>query len=63
MVQRMARDQTLAVFEPLRKRIDDAVAKLEEQIATTSGDTASEAELDRANTVLSQAKTTNDGAP
>ncbi|KAH6853711.1 tubulin binding cofactor A [Chaetomium sp. MPI-CAGE-AT-0009] len=45
--------ETKAVFEPLRKRISDAVEKLEEQIAIAESDgTGSEEELKKAKDAL-----------
>lgn len=52
----MAVQQTKAVFEPLKQRISDAVAKLEEQIALREDDSAAEKELEQARSVLVQAK-------
>lgn len=51
----MALDQTKAVFQPLKERIADAVARLEEQIATSEGAGVPESELEQAKTVLAQA--------
>ena len=58
----MAVEQTKAVFGPIKKRIDDAVIKLEEQIAIGEGAGATETELEQAKTVLAQAKTDQSGS-
>jgi tubulin-specific chaperone A len=44
--------ETEAVFVPLRKRIAEAVAKLEEQIAISESEGADEAELAKARETL-----------
>lgn len=54
--QRTAVEQTRAVFAPLRQRIADAVAKLEEQIALSDDTGAHSADLASAKAVLAQAK-------
>ncbi|AEO70339.1 uncharacterized protein THITE_2147180 [Thermothielavioides terrestris NRRL 8126] len=51
--EKTALDETKAVFGPLRKRIADAVEKLEEQIAISESDgTGSEEELKKAKEAL-----------
>lgn len=52
----MAVEQTEAIFGPLKTRIDDAVAKLEEQIALGEGSDAPAKEIEQAKAVLEQAK-------
>ncbi|KAH8788808.1 tubulin binding cofactor A [Diaporthe sp. PMI_573] len=54
--EKQAAEETKNVFGPLRSRIADAVAKLEEQIAIgeSSGDAGAEAELVKAREVLKQ---------
>lgn len=49
-------DETKAVFQPLRKRIADAVAKLEEQIAISesAADEGSAEQLAKAKETLTQ---------
>jgi tubulin-specific chaperone A len=48
-------EETKAVFAPLRKRISDAVQKLEEQIAISeSGEAAAEGELEKAKEALAK---------
>lgn len=48
-------EETKVVFGPLRNRITDAVAKLEEQIAITESEGgASETELQKAEEILKQ---------
>ncbi|EGX92070.1 tubulin-specific chaperone Rbl2, putative [Cordyceps militaris CM01] len=49
-------EQTKAVFEPLKQRIADSVAKLEDQLAAAEQAGAPEAEITQAKTVLAQAK-------
>ncbi|OAQ99834.1 hypothetical protein LLEC1_01889 [Akanthomyces lecanii] len=49
-------EQTKGVFGPLKQRIDDAVAKLEDQVAAAEQGGAPEAEVAQAKTVLAQAK-------
>lgn len=51
------------MFGPIKKRINDAVAKLEEQIAISEGAGVSETELDQAKNVLNQARGTQNGGP
>lgn len=52
-MQKTALEETKAVFGPLRKRIADAVQKLEEQIAISQSDgTGSEEELKKAQDAL-----------
>ncbi|AEO53466.1 hypothetical protein MYCTH_2294816 [Thermothelomyces thermophilus ATCC 42464] len=51
--EKTALEETKAVFGPLRKRIADAVQKLEEQIAISESDgTGSEEELEKAKAAL-----------
>ncbi|KAF4968501.1 hypothetical protein FZEAL_10387 [Fusarium zealandicum] len=52
----MLKQQTKAVFEPLRQKIAAAVEKLEEQIAVTEGTGAQEQELQQAKEALAKAK-------
>jgi tubulin-specific chaperone A len=54
--QKQAIEQTKAVFEPLRQRIDDAVAKLESQIELREKSGAPEAELEQAKAALLEAQ-------
>ncbi|VUC28669.1 unnamed protein product [Clonostachys rosea] len=54
--QKLAVDETKAVFDPLRKRLADAVAKLEDQVALAADGAASETELQNANDALAKAK-------
>ncbi|KAK0387628.1 hypothetical protein NLU13_3874 [Sarocladium strictum] len=51
---RTAVEQTKAVFAPLRKRIEDAVTRLEEQIAIGEENGANETELEAAKQVLKE---------
>jgi tubulin-specific chaperone A len=44
--------ETEAVFEPLRQRIEEAVSKLEEQIALSESEAAELASLEKAREVL-----------
>ncbi|KAM4059030.1 tubulin binding cofactor A domain-containing protein [Hirsutella rhossiliensis] len=56
--QQIAIEQTKAVFEPLRKRITEAIARLEEQIESSQGKgDVSAADLEQARAVLKEAKT------
>lgn len=48
--------ETEAVFTPLRKRITEAVGKLEEQIAISESEGADEKELARAREVLEKGR-------
>lgn len=50
--QKTAKAETEAVFGPLRQRIGEAVAKLEEQIAIGESEGAEEAELAKAREAL-----------
>ncbi|KAK4240033.1 tubulin binding cofactor A [Achaetomium macrosporum] len=51
--EKTALEETKAVFEPLKKRIVDAVQKLEEQVAISESDgTAEEEELKKAKEAL-----------
>ncbi|KAJ4415105.1 tubulin folding cofactor A [Gnomoniopsis sp. IMI 355080] len=54
--EKQAMDETKAVFQPLRKRIADAVAKLEEQIALSESgaDEGSAEQLAKAKDTLTQ---------
>lgn len=54
--QKQAVEETKAVFQPLRKRIADAVAKLEEQIAISesAADEGSAEQLTKAKETLTQ---------
>ncbi|TQV97216.1 tubulin-specific chaperone Rbl2 [Cordyceps javanica] len=54
--QQTAIEQTKAVFGPLKQRIADAVAKLEDQLAAAEQGAAPEAEITQAKAVLAQAK-------
>ncbi|KAF7558329.1 hypothetical protein G7046_g5842 [Stylonectria norvegica] len=53
-------EQTKAVFGPLGQRLDDAVAKLEEQIALREESGAPAAEMEAAKTTLAKAKAEQD---
>ncbi|RCI14971.1 hypothetical protein L249_6844 [Ophiocordyceps polyrhachis-furcata BCC 54312] len=53
--QRAAVEQTRAVFAPLRARIDEAVAKLDDQIASATG-AGHDGDLGRARDVLEEAR-------
>ncbi|EQL01190.1 hypothetical protein G6O67_001702 [Ophiocordyceps sinensis] len=56
--QRTAIEQTKAIFAPLRKRIEEAIAKLEEQIDVgEGGNDVSAGDLEHARAVLKEAKT------
>lgn len=44
------------MFDPLRKRLADAVAKLEDQVALAGDGAAPETELQNANDALAKAK-------
>ena len=52
----MAVEQTRAVFAPLKTRISDAVAKLEDQLAAGEEGGAPEAEVEAAKAALADAK-------
>ncbi|KAI6785834.1 uncharacterized protein J7T54_006173 [Emericellopsis cladophorae] len=54
--ERTAAEQTKAVFVPLKQKIEDAVTKLEEQIALKEAEGGPEAEIEQAKAVLGQAK-------
>ncbi|KAI9171410.1 hypothetical protein HJFPF1_00893 [Paramyrothecium foliicola] len=49
-------EETKAVFGPLGKRIDDAVAKLEEQLAAQDKGAAKEEEVEQAKAALAEVK-------
>jgi tubulin-specific chaperone A len=53
-MQRTAVEQTKAVFGPLRRRIEDSVTRLEEQIAIGEENGAPEGELEAAREVLKE---------
>ncbi|CEJ90506.1 hypothetical protein VHEMI06289 [[Torrubiella] hemipterigena] len=53
--QQTAAEQTRAVFGPLKKRIEDAVAKLQDQITAADETVSPGAELDAAKAILAQA--------
>jgi tubulin-specific chaperone A len=55
-LQQTAIQETKAVFEPLRKRIVDAVAKLEDQIAIQDKSGGKEDEIEQAKATLAEAK-------
>lgn len=58
LAQRTAIEQTKAIFAPLRKRIEEAIAKLEEQIDVgEGGNDVSAGDLEHARAVLKEAKT------
>ncbi|CAM1506930.1 Fc.00g065710.m01.CDS01 [Cosmosporella sp. VM-42] len=54
--QQTAVEQTKAVFDPLRQRIADAIAKLEDQIAVREESGAPAPEMEQAKEILAQAK-------
>ncbi|PHH59016.1 hypothetical protein CDD81_3942 [Ophiocordyceps australis] len=54
---RTAVEQTKAVFAPLRTRIAEAVAKLEEGVAASEQTGENAGDLEQAKSVLAQAKT------
>jgi len=54
-VQRTAIEETKAVFPPLRQRIEDALAKLEDRLEADGG-SASEAEVTKAKQIIEEAK-------
>lgn len=56
MVQRAAIEETKAVFPPLRQRIKDALAKLEDQLEAGQASGASEEEIKKAQEVIKLAK-------
>jgi len=60
--EQVAAEETRAVFGPLRKRIEDAVMKLEEQIAAGDDSGASAEELSAAKEVLAQSKASSNGS-
>lgn len=60
-VQKRAIEETKTVFGPLRSRIADAVAKLEEQIAIGDSEGGDEAELTKAREALKQGQETLKG--
>ncbi|ORY57500.1 tubulin binding cofactor A [Pseudomassariella vexata] len=53
--EQQAVEETKAIFEPLNKRISEAVARLEEQIATAEGGNADADELTKAKESLAKA--------
>lgn len=54
-LQKQAMEQTISVFEPLKNRIKEAVAKLEEQIAFSESEEGTPAEeLTKAKEALKQ---------
>ena len=55
-------EQTKAVFGPLRERIEDAVTKLEDQIALGEESGAPGPEVEQAKLVLGKAKEQTGGA-
>lgn len=61
-MQKLAVEQTQAVFEPLKNRIAQAVEKLEEQVAAGKESGAPANELEQAQAVLDQAKVVNGGS-
>ena len=62
-MKQTAVEETKAVFGPIKKRINDAVSKLEEQIAISEGAGVSETELEQAKNVLNQARGPQTGGP
>ncbi|RDW77982.1 putative tubulin-specific chaperone Rbl2 [Coleophoma crateriformis] len=54
--ERAAIAETKAVFPPLRQRIADALAKLEDQLESAQGSGASEEEIAKATEAVKQAK-------
>ncbi|KFA70444.1 hypothetical protein S40285_00616 [Stachybotrys chlorohalonatus IBT 40285] len=57
----LAAEETKAVFEPLQKRIADAVTKLENQIELRERSGAPEAEMEQAKAALAEAKAAQNG--
>ncbi|KAF4123981.1 tubulin-specific chaperone A [Geosmithia morbida] len=57
--EKLAVEQTQAIFEPLKSRISQAVSKLEEQLAIGKDSGAPANELEQAQAVLDQAKVIN----
>jgi tubulin-specific chaperone A len=55
-LQKTAMAETEAVFSPLRKRIAEAVSKLEEQIAISESEGTDEKELAKAREVLGKGR-------
>ena len=53
--QRTAIEETKAVFPPLRQRIEDALAKLEDRLEADGG-SASEEEVSKAKNTIEEAK-------
>lgn len=60
-LQQLAAEETKAVFEPLQKRIADAVTKLENQIELRERSGAPEAEMEQAKAALAEAKAAQNG--
>ncbi|PHH88788.1 hypothetical protein CDD83_7051 [Cordyceps sp. RAO-2017] len=54
--QRTAVEQTKAVFGPLKKRLDEAVAALEDQVAASEETGTHAADLEQAKSTLQKAK-------
>ncbi|PMD15982.1 putative tubulin-specific chaperone Rbl2 [Hyaloscypha hepaticicola] len=54
--ERTAIEETKAVFPPLRQRITDALAKLEDQLEAGKASGASEEEIKKAQEVITSAK-------
>ncbi|KAI0173412.1 tubulin binding cofactor A [Hypoxylon sp. FL1284] len=54
--EQRARDETRAVFEPLNKRIEEAVQRLEEQIAAAESEEGPAEEISKAKEVLELGK-------
>ncbi|KAL3419215.1 tubulin-specific chaperone Rbl2 [Phlyctema vagabunda] len=55
--ERTAIEETKAVFPPLRERIADALAKLEDQLETAQENEGNPEEITKAKDVVAQAKT------
>lgn len=56
ILQSKARDETKAVFEPLNQRIEEAVNRLEEQIAASESESGPAEEIKKAKETLELGK-------
>jgi len=54
--ERTAIQETKAVFPPLRQRIEDALFRLEDQVAAGEGSGATDEEISKAKEVIQSAK-------
>jgi tubulin-specific chaperone A len=61
VAQQKAAEETRGIFGPLRQRIEEAVGKLEEQIAIAEGANGSADELEKAKEMLKKVKGASDG--